>query len=59
MRIIVLVIYLSGLAVNLRADTSRDRMDAYVRRYAAADLLSGVVRVTCLQRVQDRAQLPV
>lgn len=51
MRIIFLAIYLSGLAMNLRADTLHDRMDAYVRRYADAGLFSGVVRITKGDRV--------
>lgn len=46
MRTFVLAVYLSYLLVNVRADALRDRMDAYVRRYADADFFSGVVRVS-------------
>jgi len=46
MRIFILAVCLSYFALSLRADTLRDRMDAYVRRYADADFFSGVVRVT-------------
>ena len=46
MRTFVLAVYLSYFTLSLRADALRDRMDAYVRRYADADFFSGVVRVT-------------
>jgi CubicO group peptidase (beta-lactamase class C family) len=46
MRLIVAAICLGCLVISSRADTLRDRMDAYVRRYAEAELFSGVVRVT-------------
>ena len=37
MRTFVLAVYLSYFILSLRADALRDRMDAYVRRYADAD----------------------
>jgi len=46
MRIFILAVCLSYFALSLRADTLRDRMDAYVRRYADADFFSGVGRLT-------------
>ncbi len=51
MRTFVLAVYLSYFTLSLRADALRDRMDAYVRRYADADFFSGVVRVTKGDRV--------
>src|SRR5437667_11746773 len=51
MRTFVLAVCLSYFALSLRADALRDRMDAYVRRYADADFFSGVVRVTKGDRV--------
>jgi D-alanyl-D-alanine carboxypeptidase len=46
MRTIILAVCLSYFAFSLRADALRDRMDAYVKRYADADFFSGVVRVS-------------
>ena len=51
MRTFILAVCLSYFALSLRADTLRDRMDAYVRRYADGDFFSGVVRVTRGDRV--------
>jgi CubicO group peptidase (beta-lactamase class C family) len=51
MRTFILAVCLSYFALSLRADTLRDRMDAYVRRYADADFFSGVVRVTKGDRI--------
>src|SRR6476661_8817082 len=47
----ILAVCLSYFALSLRADTLRDRMDAYVRRYANGDFFSGVVRVTKGDRI--------
>jgi hypothetical protein len=51
MRTFILAICLSYFALSLRADALRDRMDAYVRRYADGDFFSGVVRVTIGDRI--------
>src|SRR5881392_3904801 len=51
MRTFVLAVCLSHFVLSLRADVLRDRMDAYVRRYADADFFSGVVRVTKGDRI--------
>src|SRR3989440_2897224 len=51
MRTFVLAVCLSYFALSLRADALRDRMDAYVRRYADSDFFSGVVRVTKGDRI--------
>src|SRR6184192_4431915 len=51
MRTFVLAVCLSYFALSLRADPLRDRMDAYVRRYADGDFFSGVVRVTKGDRI--------
>jgi hypothetical protein len=51
MRTFVLAVCLSYFTLSLRADALRDRMDAYVRRYADGDFFSGVVRVTKGDRI--------
>src|SRR6266576_2267596 len=51
MRTFVLAVCLSYFALSLHADALRDRMDAYVRRYADGDFFSGVVRVTKGDRI--------
>src|SRR5437764_8816307 len=51
MRTFVLAVCLSHFVLSLRADALRDRMDAYVRRYADSDFFSGVVRVTKGDRI--------
>src|SRR6266403_1205228 len=51
MRTFVLAVCLSYFTLSLRANALRDRMDAYVRRYADSDFFSGVVRVTKGDRV--------
>ena len=51
MRTFILAVCLSYFALSLRADALRDRMDAYVRRYADSDFFSGVVRVTKGDRI--------
>ena len=51
MRTFVLAVCLSYFTLSLRADALRDRMDAYVRRYAEGDFFSGVVRVTKGDRI--------
>ena len=51
MRTFIFAVYLSYFTLSLRGDALRDRMDAYVRRYADADFFSGVVRVTKGDRV--------
>src|SRR6266480_4596215 len=51
MRTFVLAVCLSYFALSLRADALRDRMDAYVRRYADSDFFSGVIRVTKGDRI--------
>jgi hypothetical protein len=54
MRTFVLAVCLSYYTLSLRADALRDRMDAYVRRYADSDFFSGVVRVTKGDRIDQR-----
>src|SRR5205809_1897465 len=51
MRTFILAVCLSYFALSLRADALRDRIDAYVRRYADSDFFSGVVRVTKGDRI--------
>ena len=51
MRTFIIAVCLSYFVLSLRADALRDRMDAYVRRYADGDFFSGVVRVTKGDRV--------
>jgi CubicO group peptidase (beta-lactamase class C family) len=51
MRTFILAVCLSYFVLSLRADALRDRMDAYVRRYADGDFFSGVVRVTKGDRI--------
>jgi len=51
MRTFILAVCLSYFALSLRADALRDRLDAYVRRYADSDFFSGVVRVTKGDRI--------
>jgi CubicO group peptidase (beta-lactamase class C family) len=51
MRTFILAVCLSYFTLSLPADALRDRMDAYIRRYADADFFSGVVRVTKGDRV--------
>ena len=51
MRTFILAVCLSYFALSLRADALRDRMDAYVRRYADSDFFSGVVCVTKGDRI--------
>src|SRR5207245_7861717 len=51
MRTLILAVCLSYFVLSLRADALRDRMDAYVRRYADSDFFSGVVRVTKGDRI--------
>ena len=51
MRTFILAVCLSYFILSLRADALRDRMDAYVRRYADSDFFSGVVRVTKGDRI--------
>jgi CubicO group peptidase (beta-lactamase class C family) len=45
---ILALCFLNSLALSVRADSNalRDKMDAYLRRYADAELFSGAVRVT-------------
>ena len=51
MRTFILAVCLSYFVLSLRADALRDRMDAYVRRYADGVFFSGVVRVTKGDRI--------
>ena len=44
MRTFILAICLSYFVLSLRADALRDRMDAYVRRYADSDFFRGCAR---------------
>ena len=48
---IVVALCFTSFASGGRGDDLRDRMDAYVRRYAYAELFSGVVRVTKGDRI--------
>src|SRR5437667_11008844 len=51
MRTFILAVCLSHFVLSLRAEALRDRMDAYVRRYADSGVFSGVVRVTKGDRI--------